>query len=363
MFNFTLPRWVQWSAVVVFLALPILASGVSLMANIEYFSQYGQISMLVAVLSDVSRFILPIVIVILAGVAFKKFLWSMYIVVSLFSLWAGINFAADTRMQNIWSKTEHAEVFSDNKAYIARLTRDLSQIEETSASVALKGQIETLESRKTQLSADIDYESDPNKNGPCKSSCQGLKDELKVIMTDLATLQARYGQALKREQLESDIAHARNKRETSKPVEVSGFSQLLNFAFGANTGVVDMTTLVINVLFYIILVEGMSHLIGPATAFVLHVAHSKPEEVKEQIENEEPEVEVVSVVEDQPEVVVEDQPEESKAERKRRKDGRFAKRPGPKPKPKPHAKKLKISDLPRPVGANVIDFGSYNKDD
>jgi hypothetical protein len=362
MFNFTLPRWVQWGAVTVFLALPLFASGVSLLANIAYFSQYGQISMLVAALSDIGRFVLPIVIVILSGVAFRKLLWTMYIVVSIFSAWAGINYAADTRMQNIWSKTEHAEVFAGNKTHIARLTRDLSQITETSASAALKGQIETLDSRKTQLEADIDYESDPNKNGPCKSSCQGLKDELKVIMNNLATLQARLGQALSREQLETDIAHARVKRETSAPVEVSGFSQFLGFAFSANTSSIDMGTLLINVFFYLILVEGLSHLVGPATATILYVANNRPEEVEEEIENEfiaEPEI--VEIQEEQVEQFEDD--DAVKAERKRRKDGRFAKKPGPKPKPKVNAKKLKLSELPRPSGANVVDLTSYKKDD
>lgn len=367
-----LPRWVMWSAAIVFLILPIVMTAISLMANVAYFSQFGYVSMLVAGASDIARFFLPIVIVILGRMHLKK-LAAAYILVSVFSAWAGINFAADTRMQSLWTKTEHAEVFDDNKAYIGRLVRDLGQITETGASVALKGQIDVLESRKEQLTTDIDIESDPAKNGPCRTSCDKLKDELKVVMTQLTELQERFGQALKREQLEKDLAHARQKRETAKPVEVAGFSQFLNFAFGSAVNTVDMTALLINVLLYLLLVEGLSHLIGPAVATVLYVAHAKPNKEEENVTvrrvedvpavvKEEPSFEpmVLAPVIDEDDELVDEQPvvevEQPKAERKRRKDGRFAKKPGRKP-----VKKLKLADLVKD-STNVVSLADHKKD-
>lgn len=347
------PRWAQWTVAGIFLAVPLTATVISLYANVAYTYQFGLAAMAAASMSDVARFCLPIIAVILMGWG-----WGLrlaMLLVSAFSAWTAVNFAADTRLQDFWNRTEHAVVYDDNKAEIARLARDLSQINETGAPGALKGQLDIFASRVAQLTTDIDYESDPAKNGPCRASCEKLKEELKAAQSQMLELQERYGQATKRVQLETAINGARQKRDVSAPVEKSGLAQLSNHFFNADERNVDISTQLINVLLYLLLVEGLSHLMTPAMGAAMRLAETRPEPKVAVVVKEEPVVEYVPILQDAP-IGVSYVPEQKKPERKRRKDGRFAKKPGPKPK------KLDLGELPRPSGENVIDLTTLKKD-
>ena len=360
------PRWVQWTVAGLFLAVPLTATVISLYANVAYTFQFGLAAMAAAAMSDIARFCLPIIAVILMG-----WNWGLrlaLLLVSIFSAWTAINFAADTRLQDFWNRTEHAVVYDDNKAEIARLARDLSQITEVGAPNALKGQIDVLETRLTQLNTEIDYESDPQKNGPCRSSCEQLKEQRNAAQSELLGLQERYGQAAKRVQLEKAINSAREKRDVSAPVEKSGLAQLSNHFFNASERNIDISAQLVNVLLYLLLVEGLSHLMTLAMSTTMRLAETRPEPVVEVTEEPvAPEIPYVLdigplqvAVPAEPVVAAEPVQDESakveaKAPRKRRKDGRFAKRPGPKPK-------LKMNELPRPEGENVVVLKDFKKD-
>lgn len=358
-----LPRWVQWSAAIGFLAVPLIACGVSFIANVIYSSQFGYLAMAISAASEIARVTIMIVVVLLAG-----WTWQLRIVIlvaGLYTAWTATNLAMDERFQVLWGRAEQVTTYSDNKAEIARLARDLSQITEVSTSSALKSQVNVLSDRIKFLSENIAIESDPSKGGPCRNRCLGYKAELDKSQVELAKLQDRLGQAQKREQLEKSITEARGKRN----VEASEVKQLGLTAFLSSIGQVkrsnaDFANLLINTIFYLLLVEGLSYLMVPAIRAVLAVAYAPVEKKEEEtisvakmeeILPEKPQTMEALVAKLQEEV-----PEIVKPLRRRRQDGRFAKRPGP--KPKKDLPKLKLRDLPRPAGENVVDIGSRHKD-
>ncbi len=360
-----LPKWVLRSAAIGFLAAPVIACCASIAANVIYSSQFGYSAMAISAASEVARITIMIVVVLLAGWTWQ--LRFMILLVGSYSAWTATHVAMDERFQTMFGRAEKVATYSDNKAEIARMARDLSQITEVSTSAALQGQISVLNDRISTLSENIKDESDPKKSGPCKGRCQTYKTELDTSQVELAKLQDRLGAAQKREQLEQSIAVARDKRDTeTATVKMSGSAELLNYVGRVKQNKTDFAELLINTLFYLLLVEGMSYLLVPAMRALITV-NRMPDEKKEEVEIakvEEPKVEETEAEEPKTmEALVAEiitvQPEAIKPLRRRNKNGKFSKRPGPKPKNLP---KLKLRDLPRPAGKNVIDIGSRHKD-
>lgn len=389
-----LPKSLQWVAAIIIVVLVAIFSGVSLVANALYMSQFGPIWTAVGIGADIGKIMIPVAVAILA---YRNWwYYPLMAVVITLSVWTGLNQAASGKLQGVWERQESAALHTDNKQEIARLARDLSQITEVATPSALRGQIEVVEASVKSLTDDVARESDPQRDGPCRSSCEAYKRQLAAQRAKLAALQDRLGQAETRVKLTNAIKLARQERKTAAPVKQDGLTEIAVKTNVAQRESFDLAKLIFSTGLYLLIVEGFALLSGWAASLVMAAARYKPEEpIAKTIITSTAELAEVNPLHqpvkigeltetsfklsgalyipahnggaglaepvEQPTVAaapVQEEPVEVKKERKRRKDGRFAKRPGPKPKPK-----FKLNSLPRPKAKNVVELKDFRKDD
>lgn len=365
----TLPRWVQWGAAIGFMALPLTACSIAFAANMAYGWQYGPAWVAVGVFCSVGLVILPIASAINGSWSTRAKI--LYGAAALFNALTAIQLAADDRFAGMFVRSEAVSSYEDNKDNIARMARDLSLISEVSTPAALKGQIAALEAEiKTQNSL-IEVHTDPKQKGPCKTTCEGYKLKLSAQQEQLGKLNDRLGQAIQREQLEAGLRAARETRDAGAPPKKAGLAVILNkVTLGKLTEQqVDMALLIIMTALYLLIIEVATYLSGPAASVMMHVATTKPvtrvEAVIEDVVEPFPAVlgapvgfvpqEIAPAM---VQVEIREIPvtlaELEKKPRKRRADGRFAKKPGPK-------SKLKLNDLVK-KSDNVVKLGDFKKD-
>lgn len=367
MTHITLPRWVQWSGAIGFMALPLITCTIALVANVAYAWQYGPAWVAVGVLCSVGLIILPIVATITGSWTTRAMLF--YTAAAVFNLLTALQLAADDRFAGMFTRSEAVAQYEGNKEEIARLLRDLAMISERSTPSALKAQVAALEGEIATQKSLIEVHSDPKQKGPCRTTCEGYKLKLSAQQVALGALAERLGHAEQRERLEVALQTTRSKREVAAPPKKAGLSVIVN---NATAGLVtesqaDITFLIIMTFLYMLVIEVGTYMSGPAAMTIMKVATSKPT-VRVEATVEEPvaieayppvldavfhwpvaaEEPVQATVIEQP-VTVEAPVKEEKKPRKRRADGRFAKKPGPKPK-------LKLNDLPRPKAENIVEL-------
>lgn len=331
-----LPRWVQWSGALVFLAVPLTMAGVSLYANVDYAWQYGVAAMIVAATSDVARFVLPVIAQILNGWTF--FLRVVVILCGVFSAWTAVNFAADGRFQNMLEKSNKAEQQRDNSAEIKRLSAELNAITESGSTDALKAQLKTLQDKSALLTQQIDYESDPAKNGPCGAACKDLQAQLKVVQDQAIDLNAQLGRIERKAKIEALLEVARTEKKTTEVVQDGGVTAVAAMVVPVPKPTLDMAALAFTTVLYLLLVECVSYLIGYGAAAVMAVYASAPKKAKPRVAK--------------PAKVEAPVIEKPKAVRKPR--AKKVKQDNSVPKTKTsELKKLKLSDLPIRTENNV----------
>lgn len=411
--DIALPRWVQLSLASAFLAVPVVAAITSLAGNIHYNIQFGLAAVVIYAATDVARIVLPVMAEMMFG-------WKVWIKVVMIPIvvacgYCAINYVSDSRFQDLFTRSEVSSTYTDSKAEINRLAAALSGIRETSTPAALEGQIATKNTAVADLRTLVDDHSNPKKRGPCKDVCEGIKRKLEAEQGALGVLQERLGQANTKLELTAQLKAAQTtKSKTATEVKDGGLATVLAWAGVSSKNNLDMGSVFINALLYLLLVEGLCYLMAPAATLLLRTLYAKPEEVAvvedevqftktshtvttqgdeitvfEDVASEAaitfssaallPYAEVEETVEPvvataEPEVaatpIVEAAPAAKKATaRKRDQWGRFVK---PKKLPKPKAAKavkpkavkkpkLKLADLPRPQGENVVDLVSLGK--
>ena len=387
-----LPHRAQYGLAIAFLLVPIVASIASLSGNIHYNLQFSLWTVVIFAAADVARIVLPT----MASLIFGWTWWLRLVVMAVAAscAWTAINYVADARFQDLFTRTEKSASYADNKGEITRIASALSGIHETSTPNALKSQIDVKDQRITELKGLVADHSNPAKRGPCRATCEGYKAELGREQTALGSLQERLGQATTKADLVAQLTVARGKRSTEvTEVKETGLASALAWTGTVDKQTFDMSSVVVNALLYLFLVEGLCYLMAPAIVFLMRVA-AQPVAIAEAapvvetvvVEPIAPKVEealaVIEAPATVPVVVAMPEPaqvtpaklEEAAVNKARRRDqfGRFAKkRPLPKKKvptaksKKTDAKvskpKLKLNALPRPVGENIIDLVSLGK--
>lgn len=415
--DIALPRWVQLGLASAFLAVPVTAAITSLAGNIHYNIQFGLAAVVIYAATDIARIVLPVMAEMMFG--WKNWIKVVMIPIVVACGYCAINYVSDSRFQDLFTRSEVSSTYTDSKSEIERLVTALSNIRETSTPAALEGQITTKTSSVADLRTLVEDHSNPKKRGPCKDVCEGIKRKLEVEQAALGSLQERLGQANTKLELTAQLKAARTtKSTTATEVKDGGLASVLAWAGVSSKSNLDMGSVFINAVLYLLLVEGLCYLMAPAATLLLRTLYAKAEEVAvvadEEVKftktshtvttqgdeitvfedvapeaaitfssaallpfAEEPVAEttvepVVALAE--PEVaetpIVEAAPVAKKATaRKRDQWGRFVK---PKKLPKPKAAKavkpkavkkpkLKLADLPRPQGENVVDLVSLGK--
>jgi len=254
-----LPRWVNWTLGVFFIAVAATATALSFAMNVDYGLQINAAVAVISGLADVALAGLSVGIAVFGWSPIRR---AAFIACAVWSVFTAANFMAD-ELANRHAGLEH------DQTQFAQLQREKSDIRAALANIGTTPAVKPHADREAAKREAIASEA---ARGGCGPQCRALQDDLQAILDAKAKAVKAETERLRGELLHIDAALA-----GGPPSTPSGLALVASSWSGTEETLIREGMLIFTLIAALILLELSRHLVW--TGFAAIGAVARPVEV------------------------------------------------------------------------------------